>query len=148
MTTVVVNKIPHVVKREGGTFERREFTIAATKEAFRILSDGLYSDKIGAVIRELSTNAVDSHILANNTDVFEIHLPSHQEPWFLVCDYGIGMSHKDVMDLYSTYFGTNKADDLNTTGCLGLGSKSPLAKVRSFTVISRFNGVNATTLSR
>jgi len=137
----MITKPKHFVQRDGGKFVRKEFTIAATPEAFRILSDGLYSKKIEAVIRELSTNAVDAHIVAENDDVFEVHLPSFEEPWFVVRDYGTGMSHDDVMDLYSTYFGTNKADDLNTTGCLGLGSKSPLAKVRSFTVVSRFDGM-------
>jgi len=129
------------VQREGGDFERKQFTIARTAEAFRILSDGLYSNKIKAIVRELSTNAEDSHIKAGNTDVFEVHLPSYDEPWFLVRDFGTGLSHEDVMELYSTYFGTNKAGDLDTTGSLGLGSKSPLSKQRSFTVISRFQGV-------
>ena len=132
----------HFVQREGGTFERRAFKIAATKEAFRILSDGLYSDKVRAIIRELSTNARDGHILAGNQDVvFEVHLPSYSEPWFSVKDFGCAMSHEDVMELYSTYFGTDKADELDTTGCLGLGSKSPLSMVRSFPVVSRYDGV-------
>ncbi len=37
------------------------FTIAQTSKMFKILSDSLYSDKVMAVIRELSTNAYDSH---------------------------------------------------------------------------------------
>jgi len=138
-TATMENK--HFVQREGGEFQRQQFQIAASQEAFRILSDGLYSDKVRAVIRELSTNAVDSHIVAGNDDAFEVHLPSYEEPWFSVRDYGTGLSHDEVMNLYSTYFGTNKADDTDTTGCLGLGSKSPLAKVRSFTVISRHEGI-------
>jgi len=131
----------HFVKRDGGSFERKEFSIAGSAEAYRILSDGMYSKKIEAIIRELSTNAVDSHILSNVDDVFEVHLPSFEEPWFYVRDFGSGLSHDDVMNLYSTYFGTNKLGDGQTTGSLGLGSKSPLAKVRSFTVISRHDGV-------
>lgn len=138
--TTTVEKPKHFVQREGGEFQREQFKIASSQEAFRILSDGLYSDKIRAVVRELSTNANDSHIIAKIDDVFEVHLPTYDEPWFRVRDFGTGMSHEDVMDLYSTYFGTNKAEELETTGCLGLGSKSPLSKVRSFTVISRFDG--------
>ena len=132
---------PHFVQRDGGDFQRKQFQIAASQEAFRILSDGLYSRKIDAIIRELSTNAVDSHIVCGQKEPFEVHLPSMSEPWFAVKDYGTGLSHDDVMELYSTYFGTNKADDISTTGCLGLGSKSPLAKVRSFSVVSRHGGV-------
>jgi hypothetical protein len=132
---------PQFVQRDGGDFQRKQFQIAASQEAFRILSDGLYSRKIDAVIRELSTNALDSHIVCGKEEPFEVHLPSMSEPWFSVKDYGTGLSHEDVMELYSTYFGTNKAEDISTTGCLGLGSKSPLAKVRSFSVISRYGGV-------
>ena len=40
------------------------FTIAQTSKMFKILSDSLYSDKIQAIIRELSTNANDAHISA------------------------------------------------------------------------------------
>jgi hypothetical protein len=139
-----VNKLSvpkQFVERSGGEFQRQDFTIAATAEAFRILSEGLYSDKIQAIVRELSTNAVDSHIMAGNSNPFDVHLPSSKEPWFTVKDYGVGLSHEDVMGLYTTYFGTNKGDDNNTTGCFGLGSKSPLSKVRSFSVISRYGGV-------
>ena len=42
------------------------FTIAQTSKMFKILSDSLYSDKIMAIIRELSTNANDAHISSGN----------------------------------------------------------------------------------
>jgi hypothetical protein len=135
------NRQAQYVQRTGGSFHRQRFNIEGSPEAYRILSSGLYSNKITAIIRELSTNAVDSHLVAGNPDPFEVHLPSYDEPWFTVCDFGTGLSHDDVMHLYSTYFGTNKRDDEKTTGCLGLGSKSPLSKTRSFTVISRHDGV-------
>ena len=45
-------------------FESNNFSIHQSPEVFAILSDQLYSDKIKAVIRELSTNAVDSVIEA------------------------------------------------------------------------------------
>lgn len=133
------NLIVMIIKSEG--LDNKKFSIAANKEAFRILSDGLYSDKISAVIRELSTNAIDSHIQAGTDKKFEVHLPSIDESYFSVRDFGVGLSHEDVIGLYSTYFDTNKANDNATTGQLGLGSKSPLSKSDSFTVISTYNGV-------
>ncbi len=135
------NRPQQCVQRTGGNFHRQRFNIEGSPEAFSILSAGLYSQRVTAIIRELSTNAVDSHLVAGNPDPFEVHLPSYDEPWFTVRDFGTGLSHDDVMHLYSTYFGTNKRDDEKTTGCLGLGSKSPLSKTRSFTVISRHDGV-------
>ena len=124
-----------------GTSEKTAFTIAGSAKAFKILSDGLYSDKITAVIRELACNAFDSHIEAGKTDVpFVVHLPNRLEPWFAVTDYGIGLCHENILHLYSTYFESTKADSNEVTGCLGLGSKSPFAYVDAFTVESRWNG--------
>ena len=95
-----------------------------------------------AVIRELAANAKDAMIDASKGDQpFEIHLPNRFEPWFSVKDYGIGLSHDDVMHLYSTYFESTKTDSNEVTGCLGLGSKSPFAYVDGFTVESRWDGV-------
>ena len=66
-------------------FEQSNYTIEATAKAFSILSDQLYSNKVRAVIRELSTNAYDSHVDAGNgSKPFEVHLPSNMEPTFSV----------------------------------------------------------------
>lgn len=125
-----------------GTSGERTFNIAGTAKAFKILSDGLYSDKVTAIIRELSCNAKDSHVDANRSDVpFEIHLPNSLEPWFAVTDFGIGLSNEDVLNMYSTYFASTKTNSNKVTGCLGLGSKSPFAYSDSFTVESRWEGV-------
>ena len=68
----------------GGNIENvGNFKMKASAKAFRILADGLYQNKIAAVIRELSTNAVDSHVAAGKpSEPFLVHIPSHQELWF------------------------------------------------------------------
>lgn len=124
-----------------GQFEESNFSIEASAKAFFILSDGLYSNKIKAVIRELSTNAYDSHVDAGCPETpFEVHLPTQMEPHFHVRDFGVGLSHEDCMKLYTTYFYSNKTDRNDSVGCLGLGSKSPFAYVDSFTVESYYEG--------
>lgn len=121
------------------------FTIKASGKAFRLLSDGLYSNKIQAVIRELSCNAYDAHIAANKlTEPFFVHLPTTLEPFFAVQDFGIGLSQEDVTQLYSTYFESTKNNSNDFVGAFGLGSKSPFSYVDSFTVISIFNGTKST----
>jgi len=125
-----------------GVSNESQFTIRANGKAFRILSDGLYSDKITAIIRELSCNAYDSHIEAGHADrPFTIHVPNKLEPWFSIRDYGIGLSHEEVMHLYTTYFESTKTNSNDYIGCLGLGSKSPFSYVDSFNVISYQDGV-------
>jgi hypothetical protein len=124
-----------------GSFEESNYTIEASAKAFSILSDGLYANKIEAVIRELSTNAYDAHVDAGHPEkCFDVHLPNRFEPSFSIRDYGTGLSHEDCMSLYTTYFGSNKTSSNDAVGCLGLGSKSPFAYTDSFIVTSYFNG--------
>lgn len=117
-----------------------EFRIRSSAKAFSILSDALYSNKTRAIVRELSTNALDSHIEADNNQPFVIHLPTEMEPWFSVKDQGVGLDHDGVMNLYTTYFESTKTDSDDFVGALGLGSKSPFSYTDNFTVIATQGG--------
>lgn len=118
-----------------------EFRIKQSAAAFRILSSSLYSNKIRAIIRELSTNALDSHIEAGKKDVpFEVHLPSVLEPWFAVKDFGMGLTGDQVVNIYTTYFESTKSESNELIGGLGLGSKSPFSYSDNFTVTAIKNG--------
>lgn len=117
-----------------GMTERKSLSIEANAKAFRTLIDTLYSDKIQSPIRELMSNAYDSHVAAGKADIpFEVHLPAKLAPTFSVKDYGIGMTHEFVMDLFSTLYYSTKDGTIDMpdgvdpdllTGTLGLGSKS------------------------
>ena len=127
------------------TTTERQFTIKATGKAFRILSSGLYKDKILAVVRELSCNAYDAHIAAGcKQRPFDVHLPNQFEPFFSVRDYGPALSPHQIETVFTTYFESTKTDSNDQIGGLGLGCKSPLSYVDSFNVISRYDGVKRT----
>lgn len=112
-----------------------EFRIRNSAKAFNILSSGLYANKIRAIIRELSCNAVDSHVAAGKSDTpFDVHLPNTLEPWFSIRDYGTGLNHEQVTTIYTTYFESTKTDSNDFIGALGLGSKSPFSYSDNFTV--------------
>jgi len=128
------------------------YRINANKAAFETLSSRLYSDKIRAVIRELACNAYDAHVAADKENVpFEVHLPTTFEPHFEMKDFGTGLAHIDIVDLFCTYFGTNKSDSDKFIGALGLGSKSPFCltmrnettgreEAQGFSITNRFKG--------
>jgi hypothetical protein len=112
-----------------------EFRIRNSSKAFSILSSGLYANKIKAIIRELSCNAYDSHVAAGKPDEpFTVHLPNRLEPWFSVRDFGVGLSHDEVINIYTTYFESTKTASNDFVGALGLGSKSPFSYTENFTV--------------
>lgn len=118
-----------------------EFRIRNSAKAFNILSSGLYANKIRAIIRELSCNAVDSHTAAGKADTpFDVHLPNAIEPWFSIRDYGTGLSHDQVTNIYTTYFESTKTGSNDFIGALGLGSKSPFSYTDNFTVTTVKDG--------
>lgn len=124
-----------------GVERSAEFQIRTSAKAFEILSSGIYSDPILAIIRELSSNAWDAHVSANKADVpFRVHLPNSLEPWFAVNDDGIGLAEDEVFGLYTTYFDSTKTNSNDFIGALGLGSKSPFSYATAFEVTSRYNG--------
>lgn len=139
------------VTREGVQSEST-FVIKASAKAFDIMSSNLYSDKIKAIVRELSCNARDAHVAAGKADMpFEIHLPTCADPTFYIKDYGTGLSKEQIAGyhdeqgnfvpgIYQTFFDSTKDKTNDMIGCLGLGSKTPFAYARQFTVESRFDG--------
>lgn len=130
------------VQIEGADSGTSDFKIAFNAKAFRVLSDTLYQDKIGSIVRETATNAIDSHVMAGKSDqAIEIHLPDSFEPWFSVKDFGVGLSEEAVFEIYTTYFMSTKDQSNDCTGMLGLGSKVSFAYTDQFTIESNFDGV-------
>ena len=108
---------------------------------FDMMSSKTYTDPIRAVIRELACNALDAHVVAGNPKPFEIHLPTTHEPWFEIKDNGTGMNDEEIDALFALYGGSSKREDNQTIGALGIGSKSPYAYTKLYTVVSTKNGV-------
>jgi len=138
----IINSAPQNEAIMSNVGEIGEFRIRNSAKAFNILSSGLYANKVRAIIRELSCNAVDSHIAAGKQDTpFDVHLPNQLEPWFAIRDYGTGLTHEQVTNIYTTYFESTKTNSNEFIGALGLGSKSPFSYTDNFTVTAIKDGV-------
>ncbi len=139
---MIINNAPQNEAIMSNVSEIGEFRIRNSAKAFNILSSGLYANKIKAIIRELSCNAIDSHTAAGKIDVpFDVHLPNSLEPWFSIRDYGTGLNHEQVTNIYTTYFESTKTASNEFIGALGLGSKSPFSYTDNFTVTAVQEGV-------
>ena len=139
---MIINAAPQNEAIMSNVGEIGEFRIRNSAKAFNILSSGLYANKIRAIVRELSCNAVDSHAAAGKKDTpFDVHLPNSLEPWFSIRDYGTGLSADQVTNIYTTYFESTKTASNEFIGALGLGSKSPFSYTDNFTVTAIKDGV-------
>lgn len=132
------------VEVSGGA-DTHSFKIAMNGKAFRVLSDTLYQNKIGSIVREVSCNAYDAHVMAGKKDVpFIIHLPDAFEPWFSVQDFGVGLSPSDITNVFTAYFQSTKDDSNDAVGAFGLGAKTPFSYTDQFTVTSVKDGISRT----
>lgn len=127
--------------KDNFTGAKSAFTIEANSAAFKILTDKLYQYPIRAIVRELSSNAIDANIAAGKEPGnFTIKVPSYSDNTFAIIDSGTGMSYDDIMNVYTSFFSSTKSGSNDQTGMFGLGSKTPFAYTKSFTIESTKDG--------
>jgi len=145
---MIVDRNVRTIERTG-IGEEVQFGIKTedTPYIFSILRNDLYSDKVMAVVREYSTNAIDAHIEAGIERPIKITVPSPFNRTYIVRDYGKGLSPEDVIDIFTKYGASTKRESNAFNGMLGLGSKSAFAYTTEFQVISRYRGTQYTWLA-
>lgn len=128
-----------------GTVASRNFDIDLSNDvnfgvAFDIISSGIYKDKPLAIVRELCSNAQDSHARAGTTRPFTVHVPTTIEPFWSVRDYGTGLAEHDVYRLLAGIFNSDKRTTNAEIGGFGLGSKTPFSYSDVYDITSWFAG--------
>ena len=116
---------------------------------FQMFTGGLYSDPIGTLIREITSNCFDSHVEAGvdstkNPVIVEL-IKEVSGKFIKFQDKGVGMSPERIENIYGTYFKSTKRKTNDQIGGFGLGGKTPLAYTESFfieTVSEKENDIN------
>ncbi|MEG0868855.1 MAG: hypothetical protein RSD49_06785 [Hafnia sp.] len=121
----------------GNIGEGKAYGFEDVAMAAHVLSSNIYTytRRQEAVLRELTTNAEDSHKDAGKANQpIHVHLPTHAEPYLIVEDFGVGLFVHEVEVLMGTYFKSLSSSRKNNNGFFGVGSKSPFAYSSMFTV--------------
>jgi hypothetical protein len=142
ITTSKQNRLEQSEDFQSVKFGIKESGIA---HIFNVLRNQLYSDKVLAVIREYSTNAVDAHIEVGKGDVpIKVTLPTALTPEFKVRDFGRGLTEQQIGEIYAMYGESTKRGTNEQIGQLGLGSKSAFAYGDNFVINSFVKGDKTT----
>jgi len=129
---------------ETSGFTSSGFGFEMNAKMYSIFLDKMYKDKAGAVIRELSANAWDSHVDAGNTlTPFEIQLPTWLDKTFSIRDYGTGIPHDSFEHVYTNIGNSTKEHSNDFIGSYGLGSKSPFSLTDTFIVDNIHDGIKS-----
>ena len=124
-----------------GVQHTQSFQMQMNAKMFSILTDKLYQNKEGAVIRELSANARDAHVAAGKANLpFDITLPSWVSNIFTIRDYGTGIDPDEFYDIYTNLGHSTKDHEDLSIGAYGLGSKTPFAITDQYTIRNFWNG--------
>lgn len=146
---------------------RESYALSISDESSAMIIDSLinlYSDPIGSVVRELTSNCIDAHRERDLKKAGKLSLVEGEDQnWFgdklsvtvalqqrnrllgvdaniSFNDCGVGLSPQRVKDIYTVLGTSTKRDDNHQIGGFGLGCKSPWAYVDNFYVNTRFNG--------
>lgn len=121
----------------------KNLDLIVDNRTFSTLVQGIYSNKLLSVVREIGTNAKDSHVLAGNTNNYDIILSADVLGLvnkITIKDYGVGLSYEEVEQFLCTLNSSSKRDDNSQTGFFGIGSKSPFAVSEAFSYRCVKNG--------
>jgi hypothetical protein len=107
---------------------------------FRMIAN-LYQDPVTAVLREIGANCVDAIKEAKTENLgWELHLPSRMDGNVRFVDNGVGISHEQMIRIYSIIGASSKREDNNLIGGFGVGKWSLCSLVNNFQAISTYNG--------
>ena len=133
-----------------GLGDKKEFTIDTSNQMIvSILRDRLYSNKIGAVSREVASNCRDANREAGREGMpitIEIgtnhSLLEEEKLYVSFKDDGIGINPDRIDNVFLKYGSSTKRDNNNQTGGFGIGAKTPFAYNNEFIIetISEFKG--------
>lgn len=108
-----------------------------------LLSSNLYSNPEESFIREIVSNAWDSHVEAGNTDVpviikFKSESYNHS---ITIRDYGTGISPERFREIYCNIGSSTKRNSNDFIGGFGIGKYSALACSNTTYITSYYNGI-------
>ncbi len=110
---------------------------------FEMLSKQLYSNPIGSIVREITSNCSDSHQEAGVNEPIIIKKSYDEDEGYTIefQDFGVGISPDRMSNIYMNYFSSSKRGTNEQIGGFGLGSKTPLAYADFFYINTIFNRI-------
>lgn len=108
------------------------------------ITGGLYSNPIGSIVRELTSNGIDATIQKDRILPVIVKLGydgDNDLSYFEVIDNGVGMDKQVLTQIYINIFKSNKRTNDDLIGGFGIGSKSPLSLYNELYITTIKDGI-------
>lgn len=109
---------------------------------FSTISEGLYSDPLSSIVREITSNAIDATIEAGKDDPVIVKLDQDSGgPYLSIQDFGVGLSVERIESVYKKLFKSTKRERNDQIGAFGLGRFSIFSYTNTFYLTTVFEGI-------
>jgi hypothetical protein len=105
-----------------------------------------YSDVIGSIVREYTSNCFDSHAEAGIDSPVKvtfnpINYITGQAASIEFTDVGVGLSPERIEHVFCKFFTSTKRESNTYIGAYGIGAKSALGYTDMFTIVTRYDSI-------
>jgi hypothetical protein len=148
---MVIKNVTHVVLRDDAPVVKHDIGIRKEDMGVvtKLLRSSIYSDPIGTIVREYTSNCLDAHAEAGIEDVpVEVSITASTRDILVEAnytisfqDYGIGISPDRIANIFCNYGASTKRESNDYIGGFGIGAKSMFAYTNTFFVRTVHNGV-------
>lgn len=136
-----------IITEKSGDFTGSKFDIKDEDIplVLRALQEGIYSNPIGSIVREIISNALDSHTETGRSQNVEVEISKSNRltgafTAFIVRDFGTGISPDRMNNIFCNYFKSTKRGSNDSIGGFGIGAKSPLSYTDMFYISTVVEG--------
>lgn len=126
-----------------GELESQQFGVDTSNGViFDILRNKMYSNKIAAVAREVSSNSRDANRENSKSEtpivieISEKNLFTNTDMQIAFKDAGVGITPDRMANVFLNYGASTKRNTNKQTGGFGLGAKTPFAYSNVFTIVT------------
>lgn len=127
-----------------------KFAVGDIQKIIAIIRDTGYTNKIKSAVREVYSNAIDANAMTDSPYkvlvglTLEDFFSKHGQHQLYIRDFGPGLSHNDVCNVFAMYGVSTKEGAANQIGGFGIGAKSPFSYTDTFIVHSYYEGQHTT----
>jgi hypothetical protein len=125
------------------SLESSSFEISAQNVGllFSTISEGLYSNPISSIVREITSNAVDATTEAGKVDPVIVELNKDTSGYYLkIQDFGVGISEERIENTYKKLFESTKRQSNDYIGAYGIGRFSIFSYTNSYYLTTVYDG--------